>query len=84
MRKRQSLADAQALSLKLLLIEAAIQEKRLTYDDIDEINTLVSRMSELKEGKIIVAPLLLRRVRALAVVAHRFRELRAEVKEAAK
>jgi ABC-type branched-subunit amino acid transport system ATPase component len=77
-RKRQSLADAQALSLQILMIDAAILERRLTPATVDEIFEIVARMRALEKAKIIVVPLLLQRVKAIDAAARRFRTFQAQ------
>ncbi len=75
MRKRQSMADAIALSTQISLIEAKLSNRSLTLADADEIDTIAASVRALEAGKIIVAPTILHRVRALASVARRLRTL---------
>jgi len=78
MRKRQKLDDAMALATQLSLIESKLYGRQLTLEDANEIDTITARVHALEKSKIIVAPQLLHRVKALAAVARRLRTIQAQ------
>jgi hypothetical protein len=78
MRKRQKLADAQALSVRLGRIEELLMARRLNLDNAYEIDAIVADVQALEKGKFIIAPQLLHRVKALASVARQLRAFAAK------
>lgn len=79
MRKKHPLADALALSERIIRIEDVLLKENLTLKDADEIDAIVRHVRELEENKIVVAPALLRRARRLAGVARSLRAAYARV-----